>query len=200
MWQTKLENGIRVAGIENKEVALVQFEIVIDGGLLLDNINKVGVANMLARMMTQGTKNKTPQELEEAIQQLGASINVFADTEDLSISVNTLAKNYQQTVDLVEEILLEPRWDTKEFDLIKQSVLSTLKQQEGSPNTIAQNQYNELLYGKENIRSRNILGTSASVNSITMDDLKNYYANYISPSVTRIRHMWSATTRNIDGG
>ena len=187
VWQTRLENGIRVAGIENKEVALVQFEIVIDGGLLLDNINKVGVANMLARMMTQGTKNKTPQELEEAIQQLGASINVFADTEDLTISVNTLAKNYQQTVDLVEEILLEPRWDAKEFDLIKQSILSTLKQQEGTPNIIAQNQYNELIYGKENIRSRNILGTSTSVNSITMDDLKNYYANYISPSVTRIQ-------------
>ena len=158
VWQTKLENGIRVAGIESKEVPLVQFEIVIDGGLLLDNINKVGVANMLARMMTQGTKNKTPQELEEAIQQLGASINVFAGTEDIRISVNTLAKNYQQTVDLVEEILLEPRWDAKEFDLIKQSVLSTLKQQEGDPNTTAQNQYNELIYGTENIRSRNIVG------------------------------------------
>ena len=187
VWQTKLGNGIRVAGIENKEVALVQFDIVIDGGLLLENINKVGVANMLARMMTQGTKNKTPLELEEAIQQLGASINVFAGTEDIRISVNTLAKNYQQTVDLVEEILLEPRWDAKEFDLIKQSVLSTLKQQEGDPNTTAQNQYNELLYGSTNIRSRNILGTTASVNSITMDDLKNYYANNISPSIARIQ-------------
>ena len=186
VWQSKLGNGIKVAGIENKEVPLVQFSIVIDGGLLLDNINKVGVANMLARMMTQGTKNKTPQELEEAIQQLGASINVFAGTEDTRISVNTLARNYQQTVDLVEEILLEPRWDAKEFDLIKQSILSTLKQQEGNPNTLAQNQYNELLYGKDNIRSRNILGTSASVNSITMDDLKNYYANNISPSIARI--------------
>jgi len=186
VWQTKLANGIRVAGIENKEVPLVQFSIVIDGGLLLDNINKVGVANMLARMMTQGTKNKTPQELEEAIQQLGASINVFAGTEDMRINVNTLARNYQQTVDLVEEILLEPRWDAKEFDLIKQSILSTLKQQEGNPNTLAQNQYNELLYGKDNIRSRNILGTSVSVNSITMDDLKNYYANNISPSIARI--------------
>jgi zinc protease len=186
VWQTKLGNGIRIAGIENKEVPLVQFNIVIDGGLLLDNINKVGVANMLARMMTQGTKNKTPQELEEAIQQLGASINVFAGTEDMRITVNTLARNYQQTVDLVEEILLEPRWDAKEFDLIKQSILSTLKQQEGNPNTIAQNQYNELLYGKENIRSRNILGTSTSVNSITMDDLKNYYANNLSPSIARI--------------
>ena len=49
---------------------------MIDGGLLLEDINKVGVANMMARMMTQGTAKRTPQELEEAIQQLGATINV----------------------------------------------------------------------------------------------------------------------------
>ena len=64
-------------GIENSEVPLVQFEIVIDGGLLLEDMNKVGVSNLMARMMTQGTKNKTPAELEEAIQQLGATINVI---------------------------------------------------------------------------------------------------------------------------
>src|SRR5687767_3642627 len=186
VWQTKLGNSMRIAGIENKEVPLVQFDLVIDGGLLLENIDKVGVSNLLARMMTQGTKNKTPQELEEAIQLLGASINVFAGTEDIRISVNTLAKNFQATVDLVEEILLEPRWDAKEFELIKQSVLSQLKQQEGDPNSVAQQQYNELIYGRSNIRSRNILGSSVSVKEITMDDLKNYYTNYISPSVARV--------------
>src|SRR5688572_22422475 len=186
VWQTRLGNSMRIAGIENKEVPLVQFDLVIDGGLLLENIDKVGTSNLLARMMTQGTKNKTPQELEEAIQLLGASINVFAGTEDIRISVNTLAKNFQATVDLVKEILLEPRWDAKEFELIKQSVISQLKQQEGDPNSLAQNQYNELIYGRANIRSRNLLGTTASVNSITMDDLKDYYNKYISPSVTRM--------------
>lgn len=145
VWQTKLANTMRIAGIENKEVPLVQFDMVIDGGLLLENIDKVGVANLLARMMTQGTKNKTPQQLEEAIQQLGASINVVAETESIRIRINTLAKNYQATVDLVKELLLEPRWDAKEFDLIKQSVISRLKQQEGEPNSLAQNQYNELI-------------------------------------------------------
>lgn len=103
---------------------LVQFEIVIDGGLLLEDINKVGVANLMSRMMTQGTAKKTPLELEEAIQQLGATINVTARTEDVRISVNTLARNYRATLTLVEEILLEPRWDAKEFALQKQNVLS----------------------------------------------------------------------------
>jgi zinc protease len=86
----------------------------------------------------------------------------------------------------LEEILLEPRWDTKEFDLIKQSTISQIRQQEANPNAIAQNNYNLLIYGKDNIRSRNILGTIASVNSITLDDVKDFYNKSISPSVARM--------------
>ena len=186
VWESKSPNGLRVYGIENREVPLVQFEIVIDGGLLLENPNKVGVANMMARMLTQGTQKKTPEELEEAIQQLGATINVFAGTEDVRVSVNTLAKNYDTTLRLVEEILLEPRWDAKEFDLIKQSVISQIQQQQANPNAVANNNFNQLLYGADNIRSRNILGTVDSVKQITLDDLKGFYAKSVSPSVARM--------------
>lgn len=186
IWEQKLSNGMRILGIENREVPLVTFEIAIDGGQLLEDKNKTGVANMMARMMTQGTKNKTPQELEEAIHQLGATVNVSADTEDIRIRVNTLAKNYDATLALVEEILLEPRWDAKEFDLIKQSAISQIRQQEANPNAIAQNNFNLLIYGKDNIRSQNILGTIESVNSITLDDLKAFYDKSISPSVARM--------------
>lgn len=186
IWENKFSNGMRVYGIENREVPLVNFEIAIDGGLLQENIGKVGVANLMARMMTQGTARKTPQELEEAIQQLGATVNVFAGTEDVRIGVTTLAKNYDATLALVEEILLAPRWDAKEFELVKQSVISQIRQQEANPNAIAQNNYNQLIYGKDNIRSRNILGTVETVNAITLDDLKAFYAKNISPSVARI--------------
>lgn len=186
IWESNLTNGMRVYGIQNSEVPLVQFEIVVDGGLLLEDINKVGVANLMARMMTQGTAKKTPQELEEAIQQLGASINVFASTEDIRISVNTLARNYPQTLALLEEILLEPRWDAKEFELIKQSTISQIRQAEGNPNVVALNNYSKLIYGKDNIRSRSVVGTVESVNAITLDDLKAFYQKSISPSVARM--------------
>lgn len=185
IWEDKLANGMRVLGIQNTEVPLMQFDIVIDGGQLLEDINKVGVANLMARMMTQGTQRKTPQELEEAIQQLGATIVVSATTENIRVRVNTLAKNYDATLALAEEILLEPRWDAKEFDLIKQSTISQIRQQQANPNAIAQNQFNLLIFGKDNIRSQNILGTAESVNAITLDDLKGFYARSISPSVAR---------------
>jgi zinc protease len=202
IWEQKFSNGMRLYGIENREVPLVQFEIVIDGGQLLEDINKVGVANLMARMLTQGTARKTPLELEEAIQQLGATINVFAGTEDIRVVVNTLARNYEPTLALVEEILLEPRWDAKEFDLVKSSAISQIRQQAANPNAVAQNEFNLLIYGKDNIRSRNILGTIESVNAITLDDLKAFYAKSFSPSVARMHLVGAldktAVTRPLD--
>lgn len=186
VWERKLANGLRVFGIENNEVPLVQFEIVIDGGSQLDGLNKVGVASLMARTMTQGTANKTPQQLEEAIQQLGASINVSGSSEDVRISVNTLARNYDATLALVEEILFEPRWDAAEFDRLKRSTVSQIQQITSSPTGIAQLQAGQLLYGKEDVRGRSSIGTIDSVNSITIDDLKAFYAKNISPSVARM--------------
>ncbi len=199
LWEDKLANGLRVYGIQNTEVPLVQFEIVIDGGQLLDDINKVGVANMVARMMTQGTARKTPQELEETIDQLGSAINVFASTEDVRISVSTLARNYDATLALVEEILFEPRWDTKEFDLLKQSIKSQIQQQRGNPNAIATLQFNKLLYGESNMRSRSILGTATTVDAITLDDLRAFYAKNISPSVARMHVVGALDKSKIVG-
>ena len=191
VWNQKLANGLQVHGIENAEVPLVQFELIIDGGLLLEDKNKIGVSNLMARMMTQGTAKKTPEELEEAIDQLGASISVSANTEDVRVRGTTLAKNYLATLALVQEILLEPRWDEKEFNLIKQSTVSQIRQQEANPNAIAQNFYNELIFGQNNIRSRNILGTIETINAITINDLKLFYSKSISPSVARMNVVGS---------
>ena len=51
--------------------------------------------------MNEGTKNKTPEELEDAIRLLGASISVSAGNENITVRVSTLARNFEKTVDLV---------------------------------------------------------------------------------------------------
>ncbi|TDD73774.1 M16 family metallopeptidase [Flavobacterium caseinilyticum] len=187
VWKSKLSSGLNVLGIENHEVPLVQFQLQIKGGMLLENTNKIGVSNMLAELMTKGTKNKTPEQLENAIESLGATIRAYATDESIFISGNTLAKNYAATMALVQEIILQPRWDAKEYDLIKQSTLSQILQQKADPNSIARNEFKKLLYGKESILANNRIGTENSVNSITIDDLKNYYANNVAPSVANFQ-------------
>ncbi len=184
VWNASLNNGMEVFGIENNELPLVQFTLEIEGGLLLENINKTGVSNLMADLMMRGTANKTPEQLEEAINELGANLNVNAGRQTISITANTLSRNFGKTLDLVEEILLEPRWDEKEFELAKQSTLSQIAQQSANPNSIATNAYNKILYGEDHILGYNSIGTTNSVESITIQDLKDYYNANISPSVS----------------
>jgi zinc protease len=197
VWKTELSNGIKVFGITNTEVPLVQFELEIKSGLLLEQPNKIGASNLVATLLTKGTQNKTPEELESAIESLGASINAFATDQTIVISGNTLAKNYQATMQLVEEMLLQPRWDEKEFELAKQSTLSSIIQQKANPNSIAANAFAKLLYGEGHPLSHNNLGTEATVNAITLNDLKAYYQSSMSPSYSNFHAVGDITQEEV---
>jgi zinc protease len=183
-WSTSLANGLKIWGIVQNELPMVQYSIVINGGHLLDNVEKAGVANMVATMMNEGTKNKTPEQLEDAIGLLGASIRVSSGNEDITISVNTLSRNFEKTLALVEEILLEPRWDEEQFALAKSRIINNLKRNAANPNYLASSTLNKLMYG-DNILAIDASGTEVSVSSITTDDLKEYYNKYFSPSIAR---------------
>jgi zinc protease len=54
----------------------------------IENADKIGVSNMLADLMTKGTKNKTGA-IRNAIESLGATIRAYATDESIFISVNT---------------------------------------------------------------------------------------------------------------
>jgi zinc protease len=197
VWKSKLSSGLTLIGIENYEVPLVQFQLQIKGGMQLEKSNKIGVSNMLADLLTKGTKNKTPEQLENAIESLGATISAYSSDEGIFIAGSSLAKNYKATVALVEEIILQPRWDVKEFDLIKQSTLSQIQQQKADPNSIARNEFKKLVYGKESILSHNRIGTDKSVESISIDDLKNYYTLNGSPSVSNFQIVGAVSENEV---
>jgi zinc protease len=184
VWKSELSNGMKVYGIEHKELPLVQYSIVLKGGHYLDSPEKSGAASLLSTLMMEGTENKTPQELEEEIEKLGASINMYASGGSISIRVNTLTRNYEKTLALVEEILLQPRWDEEEFEMAKTAVMNRLKRSKADPNTIARNTFSKLVYGSDHIFSTGSQGTEESVEGITIDDLKEYYNTNFSPSLS----------------
>ena len=197
VYREELSSGIKVLGIEDNEVPLVQLQLEIKGGMLLESTDKIGVSGMLADLMNKGTVTKRPAELEDAIDQLGASINVKSSNQSISVSASSLSRNYEEVMKLVNEILLEPRWDEVEFDLIKQQTLSQIQQQKASPRAIAGNQFDKLVYGKDHILAQNNLGTAESVEKITIEDLKSYYNNYITPQLTSFKVVGDITKGDV---
>lgn len=177
IWTETLDNGMSLYGIENNEVPLVQFDITIPGGRVLEPQGKEGVANLLGDLMLEGTATKTPAELEEAIGLLGASIGMYSTNEDFHITGSCLSKNFAETVALLKEIILEPRWDETEFSRLKQALETALKGREANPNSISILAFNKLLYGDTHRFGLPGPGTLETTANITLDDLKAYYNN-----------------------
>ncbi len=185
IWKQEMDKGVNLYGAKHDELPLISLGINIKGGMLLDDPKQVGVANLVTDIMMQGTANKTPVELEEAIDALGSSINMFTSTQSIGIEVSTLKRNLEPTLDLVEEILFEPRWDANEFERIKRETAEGIKRRAAIPSTIASNVFNKLNYG-DHILANSTLGTVASVESIELADVKSYVETNFAPHLTTI--------------
>ena len=179
VWKTKLSNGLEVLGIENNELPLVQFDITIPGGHLSDPIDKSGLTNLMARMMMEGTTSKTAAELEEAIGLLGASVDINCNPEEIRILVSCLSKNMKEIVSVLTDILLNPRWDQKEFERIREEVKTRIKDRKSNPRAVSSTTINKLLYNDSFILSSPISGTLKTLNNISLEDLKNQYKKLI---------------------
>ncbi len=183
VFTSTLSDKMKVFGIESHELPLIQFSIRLTGGQLGDDPAKPGVAKLLSDLMMEGPAKRTPEELEEAIGQLGADVDVNAGSENMTITANCLTRNYDAVLEIVEEILIQPRWDATEFERLKQAAISNIKQRNANPNAIAGNVFYKALYGDSHIFSKPVPGTLQSVQNITLDDLKAYYKKNVSPSV-----------------
>ncbi|MDP7465670.1 MAG: pitrilysin family protein [Candidatus Marinimicrobia bacterium] len=185
IWKQEMDKGITLYGAKHDELPMISLGINIKGGMLLDDPNQIGVANLVTDIMMEGTANKTPADLEEAIEALGSSINMFTTKQAINIEVSTLKRNLEPTLALVEEILFEPRWDRNEFERIKRETAEDIKRRAAVPSSIASNVFNKLNYG-DHILANSTLGTVTSIESIELTDVKSYVEANFAPHLATI--------------
>ncbi|MFC2085088.1 M16 family metallopeptidase [Bacteroidota bacterium] len=183
VWSQQFANDLQVYGIHHDELPLLRFSLTLKGGMLLDDPEKIGVANLITEIMMEGTKNKTPIELEEAIDELGASISMYTTKESIVLEANCLTSKFQKVFQLTQEILFEPRWDENEFTRIKDETIETIKRTKVNPRNVAREVFNNLVYGKKHKLANSTLGTESTVQTITLEDLKTFYESNFSPNV-----------------
>ena len=177
MWSRNLSDRLSVSGIETSEVPLVQFDITLPGGWWNEGYDKNGRLSLLADLMEEGTATKTAAEFEQAVGLLGSGISVSANAQELTISATTLARNFEETVALVQEVLTEPRWEAADFERVKSAALTRIKGREANPNVIAAGAFNKLLYEATHPYGLPAGGNVRTVSGLSMDDLKAAHAD-----------------------
>ena len=173
IWRTSLSNGIKVAGITQNEIPMVNLTIAIDGGSNLDPEGKRGTASINASMMNEGTADRTAFEIEQALHKLGATARVSSSTKSTNITVSTLSKNLPAVMEIVNEMITKPRFDEDAFTRAVKTQKSAIKNDLTSITSLGSRAATKLWLG-DCIYSDFI--SDASIDAITMDDIKAYYA------------------------
>src|SRR5260221_9511423 len=181
-WKKELANGMSVIGAETKELPVVTLSLTLEGGQRLEgsDTSKSGLSRMFALMMNEDTKHFTAEQMQLELQKLGSSISVTSDIDGITFSVQLLKKNLNQTLVLLEERMLNPRFTENAFSRIRKQSLESFKQIKSQPSAVADLVFEKINYGPGNILGMNSLGTEHSVGNIQLADVESFYSNAIT--------------------
>jgi len=197
IWRDQLKNGLDLYGNFSNETPLINFSLFIDAGRKYGAADKPAIPRLLAEMLSKGTANKTTSELEEAIQSLGSSISIRNDVEGTYISGFTLSKNFNKTINILKEILTNPRWDQKEFELLKIKAIEDITKSEGNPNFIAYRENAKLSYKDNNILHYVGYGPKNKIEAVELDDLQDFYKKFYNFNKAKLRIVGNYDTKQI---
>lgn len=197
-WQKSYENGIKLLGHTTHETPTVSITFSMEGGPLLDPIAKAGLASMTAQMMNESTTELSNVELANQLSLLGSSINFAAGGRYTQVRVDSLRKNLDKTLVLLEQKLFSPAFSQEDFERLKQRTIQSMQQQLKNPSALASRAVSKLLYGENNRISLPDGGTLTSVNNITLEDIKAFYQQYYSPKISNLVVVGDVSQNDVD--
>ena len=187
-WKKNMPNGLKMIGAENNEIPTVTISITIPGGHILQakDTSRIGLASFFADMMSEDTKKYTAEEMSVALQKLGSSVNVSSSLDGITFNVQSLKKNLDKTLALLQERMFNPKFTEDAFDRNQKQILESFKQTKSQPAAVASNVINKINYGKDNILAMSEDGTEYTVKNLALKDIENYYNNYITSKGTKV--------------
>ena len=122
----QLKNGLKIIGTKDSEAPKIVILLTINDGDLVFSADpkKVGLAELTANMMEEGTQNYTTEQVSAELEKLGSTISFNASMENTTVTVNALAKNLDATLKLLEEKLYRPKFDAEDFKRVGADILS----------------------------------------------------------------------------
>jgi zinc protease len=148
-------------------------------------MNRATAGGFAGDLLMRGTKNKTRQQIQDALDKLKARANVGGGATSASATIETTRENLPAVLKLVAEILREPAFPASEFEQLKQEQLAGIEQQRSEPTTIAgtalQKHFSPYPKGHVNYASTPDEDI-ADIKALQLADVQKFYADFYGAS------------------
>jgi zinc protease len=183
----QLPNGLRLMIVEQHELPLADFVLLVGSGSTADPANKPGIANLLSAMLREGTTTRKSLEIADQIAFLGIRLSPTSSWESSTLSLHTPTAQLDSALALFADVALHPSFPANEFERVRKTQLTELLQLRDQGAAIASIAFPAIIYGSAHPYGAPAQGTEASVKALTTGDLQSYYqANFRPNNATLI--------------
>jgi zinc protease len=176
------ENGLKILFVEKNKLPIVQFLLLCNAGSIYDTSGKEGLSNLTAMMLDEGAGVFDALQLSDEIDMLGSHLSIRIDEDNIFVSLHTLKENLERSFELFSNVITQPHLTAKDFQREQRKALTRIIQRKDNPDDVADTIFDYNLYGKTNPYSHLYLGNENSVNSITIDEVKDFYNTFFIPN------------------
>lgn len=180
IYQTTLDSGINVLGTVATETPTIELQLLLPAGNRYVEPGKEGLAGLTASMLKEGTTARSAEQIQQALDTLGSTVSVSASGYTTNVSVTSLTKNINATLAIAKEVLFQPAFNQSDFDRLKKQALEGVIYEHQKPSWLASQATRQVLFDGS-LFSRASDGTTASLESLTLDDVKAFYREHYTP-------------------
>ncbi len=186
IWDTLLANNVRVLAVPNSETPTVTIRATFAMGQRDEPAGKAGLTALTTALMREATLDHSAAEFAEELERIGASVSVGSGNYQTSVTVNTLTKHLDKAMSLMMERMLKPAFTEEDFNRIKSQTIEGLLASRKTPQGLAGRAINSVLYGSTHPLSYPADGLPSTVETVTLEDVKAYYAAHFPAHLTGI--------------
>jgi len=179
--KTKLSNGVPVWIVEMHKVPVVQVNLLVLSGSSDEPAGKYGIASLAASMLQDGAATRSALDIADAVDFLGADLSTTAGIDSTGIRLHATVAKLADALPIMADVALRPTFPQAELDRVRQQRLTSIAQARDSAETVAQLAFARVLFGQQHRFGTATLGTSDTIKSFTVADLRAYYQSVYRP-------------------
>jgi zinc protease len=171
----RLANGMAVYVVRRPALPKVAVRLATRAGSLDDPAGKEGAAVLAGQVMRRGTATRGALALEDALGDLGASLEATVGRESSALTLDVRAADLGPALTLVADVAQRPAWAPAEVERERKARLDQLAQEAVEPNAIARVAAQAVAFGPDHPYGRPVGGTPATVAGVTRADLAAWH-------------------------
>jgi predicted Zn-dependent peptidase len=177
----RLENGLTVWMVPLPGATMANVHFVVDAGAAAESEERGGVAALTAQLLVTGTRRLDASEFAEATERLGIEVSSESSWDSARAAFQALPEHLESGIELLAEMMREPRFDPGEFERLRAERLNEILQARSDPGRLAEETFLRHVFDAATPYRRLSAGTPETVSTLALDDVRSHHATHWQP-------------------